>query len=171
MDTLKDDLERAVPHVDPGPDGVDGLVAAGRRAVRRRRVAAVGLLAGGGLVAASLAIGATTPDDQREARDPAMATAPGAPQPSATKASGVPLSLESLVEAAGECPRSAGGGDPERVVELRDAGRWSAVELACGDGTVRVLRTPDGELVGRYRVEHPRTLEEWAEANVDRVAP
>jgi hypothetical protein len=168
MDTLKDELELAVPRVDPGPDTLDGLVVAGRRAVRRRRVRAGGLLVGGGLVAASLAVsgpGLLSPDDGQRVRDPAVATAPGAPQSSAapTRSFRVRLSLDTLLEVHGKCGRRS---TPERVDEARGDG-WSAVEFACGGATVRVLRTPDGGLVDRYEGDAPSTLEVWGEANAE----
>lgn len=163
MDALKDELEQAVPHVDPGHD-VDGLVHAGRRAVRRRRTAAVGLLAGGGLVAASLAVAASAPEPLREARDPSVATQPAAPQSSAPQARSfrVRLSLDTVLEVHGKCGRRS---DPERVDEARGDG-WTAVEFACGQATVRVLRTPGGGLVERDEEGATSTLEEWAEARV-----
>jgi hypothetical protein len=163
MDTLKDELEHAVPHLDPY-DGLDELVAAGRRAVRRRRARVGGVLAAGGLVVATVAVGAS-PDRAQRASEPAVVTAPTAPRSSTTPGEPeVALSLASVLEASGRCPGRSGG-DLERVGALRGDG-WSAVELACGDGSVRVLQTPDGELVGRYLVGPRRTLEKWAEAKV-----
>lgn len=169
MDTLKDDLERAVPHVDPGPDRADELVGAGRRAVRRRRAAAVGALAGAGLVAASVATGiagVTPRDDRREASDPAaIAASPSRPESrEPARLRQTPLTLQSLLEVAGRCPGR--GGEPERVEALVVEDAYEAVEFECGGGSVRVVRTAEGEEVGRFRTEPGRTLREWAEGKV-----
>src|SRR5689334_18423045 len=107
MDTLKDELELAVPRVDPGPAGTEQLLTAGRRAVRRRRARVGGVLAAGGLAVATVAVGATdtpAPDRARQATDPAVATAPGAPRSSsAPEVRKVPLSLESVLQVSGRC--------------------------------------------------------------------
>ena len=169
MDTLKDELELAVPRVDPGPAGTEQLLTAGHRAVRRRRARVGGVIAAGGLVVATVAVGAVdvlAPDRAQRATEPAVATAPTAPRASsAPEVRKVPLSLESLLEVSGRCPRGSGG-DLDRIDALWIDDGLAAVELACGEGSVRVLQTPDGELVDRYRVEQRSTLEEWAEAKV-----
>jgi hypothetical protein len=168
MDTLKDELEHAVPHLDPH-GGLDDLVTAGRRAVRRRRARVGGVLAAGGLAVATVAVGATgapAPDRAQQATDPAAATAPGAARSSsAPEVRKVPLSLESVLEVSGRCPGRSGR-ELDRVEALWIDDGLAAVEFACGEGSVRVLQTPDGELVDRYRVEQRSTLEEWAEAKV-----
>ncbi|GAA1477157.1 hypothetical protein GCM10009623_16030 [Nocardioides aestuarii] len=103
-------------------------------------------------------------DDRREAGDPAVASAPNAPQSAAPEVEGphVRLTLSDVLEVRTTCGRR---GDAERVDEVRGDG-WAAVEFACGGTTVRVLRTSGGGLVERLERGDGSTLEQWGEARV-----
>ncbi|MFT4011048.1 MAG: hypothetical protein QM655_13515, partial [Nocardioidaceae bacterium] len=147
MDTLKDDLELAIPRIDAGDDRLDTLIRAGRQAVRQRRARIGGALTAGGLVVAGLALGATAMLAQ-DAPGP-DGNQPLAIGPGATRSVTAELTLASLQEVADTCGEvtvdpatktlTSGGQAVTPTDQLKGDG-WVAVEYPCGSDVVRVLQ-------------------------------
>lgn len=188
MDTLRDELDQAIPRFDPGtgpiePD-LERLVGAGRRAVRRRR-ARVCSAAVGGLLVSGLAVAGTgilpslgphVEKDPLVVTDTASATSG---TPPADTSQEIELSLASLLEVSRACGRysrleagsgtlTAAGEEVEPTEQVTGSG-WSATEFRCGSDVIRLLHGGGQGIVGRYPAAEGSTLREWAEANVGQL--
>ena len=181
MQTLKDDLERAIPRPETGGGDLDALVRAGRQSLRRRRARVSGALTAGGLAVAGLGLGVSTmlaPDRPQDA-EPSAGSASDSAAPVTTRTPrpvDVELTLASLRTLADSCggvtldantmTLTSEGETVTATDRVRGDG-WVAMEYPCDSDVLRILQYDDRAAVARYGADTQGTLEEWAESNVE----
>jgi hypothetical protein len=182
VDTLKNDLERAIPRFDTTSNGMAALTRDGRRALRRRRARVAAVLTTGGLAVAGVAMGATVMFAEGGQQDTNGATAGGATSAPRTATSSQPveadLSLASLQQVADACgpftldTASKTLTNDGQIVDASDEAHgdgWSAAQYACGSDILRIVQADDRGLVGRYPASEDESLSAWAQDNVGRL--
>lgn len=182
MDTLKSDLERAIPHFDTTSDGMAALTRDGKQALRRRRARVGGAVTTSGLAVAGVVMAATVMFTQGGQQDTNGATpggataAPRAARPSQPVEAEISLaSLQKVADVCGELtldPDSKTLTNDGQAVAASDEANgdgWSAAQYACGPDIIRILQADDRGLVGRYPARENEPLSRWAEDNVERL--
>jgi len=184
MDTLKHDLERAIPHFDKTSHDMAALTRDGKQALRRRRARVGGAVTTGGLAVAGIAIAATVmfaPGGQQDTIDATpgdATTAPGTATSSEPVQTAISLaSLQKVADACGELtldPESktlTNNGHTVGASDQASGDGWSAAQYACGADIIRIVQADDRGLVGRYPASEDESLSTWAEDNVKRLQP
>ena len=168
MNTLKHDLERAIPHFDTTSEDITALTLEGKRALMRRRTRVGGGLATSGLAVAGVALGVTamfTQNGQPGSHDVTAALPTAAPaqtvEPQISLASlrqvanacdGFEVRLKTQSQAASQA-KLIYDGSPVHASQQVDGEGWVAAQYDCGAKIVRVLQVDERGVVG---VKRPR---------------
>lgn len=181
MDTLKNDLERAIPHFDTTSNDIQALASEGRQALRRRRTRIGALLTTGGLAVAGVAMGGVLIGSQggQHTKD---TTAGGGAETVLTQtpseAVSVEISLAGLHQVADSCgeltvDRESNtlthGGQTVDASDTANGDGWAAAQYACGPDIVRIVQTDGRGIIGRYPASDNEPLGTWAETNVEQL--
>lgn len=181
MDTLKNDLERAIPHFDTTSEGMAALTREGKQALRRRRARVGGAVTTSGLAVAGVAMAASAMfahggQQDTNATPGGATTAPRTATPSQPVEAEFSLaSLQLVADACGEVTLDPGsktltsGGHSVNASEEASGDGWSAAEYACRSDIIRIVQADGRGLVGRYPASEGGSLSTWAEDNVERL--